>query len=86
MSWPGGAIDLSEGWRHEALGAGLFVVVLGLIWSTDRLLLFLTASSAAAPPKPRPRPTDRVAAAASASPRAASPAGWAFAAAYSLFS
>ncbi len=55
-------IDLSEGWRHETLGAGLFVAVLGLVWSTDRLLLFLTAPSARPKPAPpvgarlRPRP------------------------------
>jgi exosortase len=36
-------IDLTDGWRHEALGLLLFGAVLGLLWSTDHLLLFLTA-------------------------------------------
>ena len=49
-------VDLTEGWRHEALGFGLFVAVLGLVWSTDRLLLFLTAPSAPAPPAPAGAP------------------------------
>jgi exosortase len=35
-------IDVAEGWRHEALGYGLFAAALVLIWSTDRMLLFLT--------------------------------------------
>ncbi len=34
-------VDLAEGWRHEALGAAVFGVALGLVWSTDRFLLFL---------------------------------------------
>ncbi len=34
-------VDLSEGWRHEALGMGLFVVALLMVWSTDRFFLFL---------------------------------------------
>lgn len=33
--------DLATGWQHELLGIGLFVLALGLILSTDRLLLFL---------------------------------------------
>jgi exosortase len=36
-------VDLTEGWRHDVLGFGLFAAALGLIWSTNRLLLFLTA-------------------------------------------
>jgi exosortase len=39
-------IDLTAGWRHEAVGYALFAVALLLVFSTDRLLLFLTA-----PPK-----------------------------------
>ena len=34
-------IDLSEGWRHEALGLVLFSGTLALSFCTDRLLLFL---------------------------------------------
>ncbi|MBI2479154.1 MAG: exosortase U [Planctomycetia bacterium] len=33
--------DVASGWSHELLGAGLFVVALLLVWSTDRLLLCL---------------------------------------------
>jgi exosortase len=45
--------DLTEGWRHEALGYALFAVALVLIWSSDRLLLFLASSRArAAEPEP----------------------------------
>jgi exosortase len=38
-------VDLTVGWRHEALGMLLFAVALGLLWSTDRLLQFLLAPS-----------------------------------------
>ena len=75
-------IDFSEGWRHEALGAALFVAALGLVWSTDRLLLFLAAPSVAAAPRPaaqRPAPAPGA-----AGPRTGSPVGWAFAGAYLL--
>jgi exosortase len=34
--------DLTSGFRHDALGLLLFTLALGLIWSTDRLLAFLT--------------------------------------------
>jgi exosortase len=44
-------LDLASGWRHDAFGLALFVLALGLIWSTDRLLAFLLAPSA---PKPNP--------------------------------
>jgi exosortase/archaeosortase family protein len=73
--------DLSDGWRHQALGAGLFAAVLGLIWSTDRFLLFLTAPSG--PPKSAagrfpaaetPRPA--------AAPRTAGAAAWVLAVGY----
>lgn len=30
--------NLAEGWPHEVLGAFLFALMLGMIWSTDRLL------------------------------------------------
>ncbi|OAI50986.1 hypothetical protein AYO44_05355 [Planctomycetaceae bacterium SCGC AG-212-F19] len=33
-------IDVSTGWRHEVLGWVLFAITLGLVWSTDRLLMF----------------------------------------------
>lgn len=36
-------IDLGQGWGHEALGFVLFAVMLGLVWSTDHWLLFLTS-------------------------------------------
>jgi exosortase len=42
-------IDLTEGWRHDALGLVLFGLALLLIWSTDRLFLFLSAPAAEAP-------------------------------------
>lgn len=34
-------LDWTSGWRHEALGMGLFALALVLVWSTDRLLAFL---------------------------------------------
>jgi exosortase len=34
--------ELAKGWRHDALGYALFAVALILIWSTDRLLMFVT--------------------------------------------
>ncbi len=37
-----GGINLSSGWGHDALGLCLFAGMLGLIWSTDHLLLLLT--------------------------------------------
>lgn len=33
-------LDLTEGWSHDALGFVIFVVMVGLVWSTDRMLLF----------------------------------------------
>ena len=36
-----GGINVAEGWRHDALGFLLFATALVLIWSTDRLLVFL---------------------------------------------
>ncbi len=36
-------IDLTEGWRHEAVGLFVFMVSLAALFSTDRLLLFLLA-------------------------------------------
>ncbi len=38
-------IDLTEGWRHEALGFLLFGTALLMIWSTDRFLRFLLTPS-----------------------------------------
>jgi exosortase len=35
-------VKLSEGWGHDALGFILFGVTLGLVWSTEQLLLPLT--------------------------------------------
>ncbi len=37
-------LDLLEGWRHQAVGFVLFLVCFGLVVSSDRLLLFLTAT------------------------------------------
>lgn len=37
-----GGVTLSSGWGHQALGFCVFAAVLGLIWSTDHLLLLLT--------------------------------------------
>ena len=34
-------IDLTEGFRHDALGFVIFIVMVGLVWSLDRLLLFI---------------------------------------------
>ncbi len=63
--------DIAEGWRHDTLGYALFAVALGLIWSTDRLLMFLTPArwrrtepAIANVPKPGEE-TDRAAAVAS---------------------
>ena len=36
-------IDLTEGWRHEAVGLCVFVVSLLALFSTDRLMLFIFA-------------------------------------------
>ena len=36
-----GGIDVGAGWQHAAFGAGLFVVELLMLLTTDRLLLFL---------------------------------------------
>ena len=35
-------IDLGQGWGHEMLGFVTFAAMLGLVWSTDDWLLFLT--------------------------------------------
>jgi exosortase len=40
-----GGVNLSSGWGHEALGICLFAIMLGLIWSTDHLLLLPTPLS-----------------------------------------
>jgi exosortase len=37
-------INLADGWRHDALGMLLFALALVMIWSTDRLLVFLSRS------------------------------------------
>lgn len=34
-------IDLSVGWKHDAIGWSLFGLTLGLLWSTDRFLEFI---------------------------------------------
>lgn len=50
------AIDLTSGIPHEILGMALFGLTLGLLWSTDRLILFFARPTAEklaekAPPK-----------------------------------
>jgi exosortase len=62
-------IDVTSRWviqdrisRHDAFGAAFFAVAVGLLWSTDQLLLFLSTPSASAPtPAPAATPaTDSV--------------------------
>jgi exosortase len=36
-------VDVTTGWPHEAFGLGVFAATLGLLWSSDRLILVLTA-------------------------------------------
>jgi exosortase len=48
ISW---GLDLTTGRPHDAVGFGLFALVLALVWSTDKLLQFL-----APPPATKPRP------------------------------
>jgi exosortase len=38
-------VDWTAGWRHKALGLGLFALTLVLVWSTDRLLSFLAGAA-----------------------------------------
>lgn len=45
LAWSKRGIDLAEGWKHEALGFAIFFVLLVLVWSTDRLLMFLIATA-----------------------------------------
>jgi exosortase len=46
-------IDLTIGWRHDAVGYVLFALALVLIWSSDRLLMFVASPrSSALPPTP----------------------------------
>jgi hypothetical protein len=73
-------VDLTEGWRHEALGAGVFGLALALVWSSDRFLLFLTSSTAPRPAS-TPVPTSVEGAAA---PRGVPAGAWAIAVAYLL--
>jgi exosortase len=67
-------IDLTVGWKHDALGFALFGAALLLIWSTDRLLRFLLTTSSPegeAAPAPAAReaaPRGRVGGAASPYP------------------
>jgi exosortase len=57
-------IDLSIGRKHDLLGLGCFALAVLLIWSTDRLFLFLVPGSAksspAAAPVPRSAPPPRL--------------------------
>jgi exosortase len=51
-------IDLTAGWRHDALGLFLFSLALGLIWSTDRLLAFLAGPVRSQPPADQEAPAE----------------------------
>jgi exosortase len=73
-------IDLATGWRHDAFGLVLFTGALLLIWSTDRLLLFL-APARVRPPQPRDA-AEGQASSAPAEPRSAWIGAWAIAVAY----
>lgn len=44
LAWTKRGIDLSEGTKHDALGFAIFFVLLILVWSLDRLLLFVFAT------------------------------------------
>lgn len=44
VAWDRRGIDLATGWKHEALGFAIFAVLLVLVWSTDRLLMFVFAT------------------------------------------
>ncbi len=48
-------VDLSHGWRHETLGVVVFLLAFGMVWSTDRFLLFLFAPSE---PKEASKPSE----------------------------
>jgi exosortase len=45
-------VELGEGWRHTAVGLALFALAMLLVWSTDRLLVFLTATAVEPVPAP----------------------------------
>ncbi|MDY3552163.1 exosortase U [Gemmata sp. JC717] len=47
-------VTAATGWRHEAIGVVLFVLAVGLLLSTDRLLEFLSRSGAVGGDVPRP--------------------------------
>jgi exosortase len=49
-------LDLSAGWRHEALGIAVFLAAVGLILSTDQLLGFFATPRPATPAVPPPAP------------------------------
>ena len=61
--------NVASGWRHEALGMGMFVLALLLVWSTDRFLAFVVQPTLSATPKrkepaaPLPAPAKNLAAA-----------------------
>ena len=50
------AFDLSLGLRHDVLGLACFALAVLLIWSTDRLMLFVSPRAAAPPPAPSAHP------------------------------
>jgi exosortase len=47
-------INLVDGWGHDAVGLGLFALALGLLWSTDRLLLCFFGRPPVSSPAPSP--------------------------------
>lgn len=42
-------VDLDTGWRHDAVGAVLFLAILLMLWSSDRMLQFLLPFKERAP-------------------------------------
>jgi exosortase len=51
-----GGIDVTSGWRHDVFGLALFAIAVGLLWSTDQLLLFLATPSTTPAPTPATAP------------------------------
>lgn len=54
-----GGIDVATGWRHQLLGAGIFLVAILLIGSTDQFFCFLLGTHEMQPSTPAPVPQTR---------------------------
>jgi len=52
-------VSAASSWRHEALGVALFAIVVGLVFSTDRLISFFAGPPAAPPADAPPRSAAR---------------------------